>query len=34
MFQAWFNTRFIDRSGIIYVEKNMLDKAYKVIFIY
>ena len=32
IFQAWLNTRFIEKSGIIYIEKNMLDKAFKVKF--
>ena len=30
MFQAWFNTSFIDQSGLISVNKMMIDKACKV----
>ena len=28
-FHCWFNTYFVDRSGIFYINKNMIDNAHK-----
>lgn len=29
MFHFWFNTSFLDESGLLILDKNMLDKAHQ-----